>query len=86
MGSGFFLFFDDDLFFKLSGLAAMGDKLAQNLGHGIVGRFLVLKLLAVEDRQRLVRLRVLEGFGHVCMIQDDFDLLEHLDPWLGTSR
>jgi pimeloyl-ACP methyl ester carboxylesterase len=29
--------------------------------------------------------RVLEGYGHVCMIQEDFDLLSHLDPWLGET-
>jgi pimeloyl-ACP methyl ester carboxylesterase len=28
---------------------------------------------------------VLEGFGHVCMIHHDFDLLEHVEPWLGTN-
>ncbi len=29
--------------------------------------------------------RILEGYGHVCMIHDDFDLLAHVDPWLGTT-
>jgi 3-oxoadipate enol-lactonase len=29
--------------------------------------------------------RVLEGYGHVCMIHHDFDLLEHMEPWLGTN-
>ena len=29
--------------------------------------------------------RVLEGFGHVCMIHHDFDLLGHMEPWLGTN-
>jgi pimeloyl-ACP methyl ester carboxylesterase len=29
--------------------------------------------------------RILEGYGHVCMIHDEFDLLSHLDPWLGTT-
>jgi hypothetical protein len=29
--------------------------------------------------------RVLEGFGHVCMIHHDFDLLEHMEPWLGAN-
>lgn len=29
--------------------------------------------------------RILEGYGHVCMIHDEFDLLSHLDPWLETT-
>jgi pimeloyl-ACP methyl ester carboxylesterase len=29
--------------------------------------------------------RVLEGYGHVCMIHHDFDLLQHVEPWLGTG-
>jgi pimeloyl-ACP methyl ester carboxylesterase len=29
--------------------------------------------------------RILEGYGHVCMIHHDFDLLEHVDPWLGIK-
>jgi pimeloyl-ACP methyl ester carboxylesterase len=29
--------------------------------------------------------RILEGYGHVCMIHHDFDLLEHVDLWLGTT-
>ena len=28
---------------------------------------------------------VLEGYGHVCMIHHDFDLLEHMEPWLGVN-
>ena len=28
--------------------------------------------------------RVLDGFGHVCMIHHEFDLLEHITPWLET--
>jgi pimeloyl-ACP methyl ester carboxylesterase len=40
----------------------------------------------MAERMPKATVRVLEGFGHVCMIQDDFDLLEHVGPWLGTSR
>jgi pimeloyl-ACP methyl ester carboxylesterase len=29
--------------------------------------------------------RVLEGFGHVCMISADFDLLEHVEEWENRS-
>jgi pimeloyl-ACP methyl ester carboxylesterase len=28
--------------------------------------------------------RVLEGYGHVCMIHHGFDLLEYVEPWLQT--
>jgi len=27
------------------------------------------------------RLRILEGYGHVCLINHDLDLLEHVGPW-----
>lgn len=28
--------------------------------------------------------RILEGYGHVCMIHHGFDLLEYVEPWLQT--
>ncbi|HSF16942.1 MAG TPA: alpha/beta hydrolase [Vicinamibacteria bacterium] len=27
-------------------------------------------------------MRVLEGYGHICMINHDFHLLDHIEPWL----
>ena len=39
----------------------------------------------MAERMPRATVRILEGFGHVCMIHDDFDLLAHLDPWLGTT-
>jgi pimeloyl-ACP methyl ester carboxylesterase len=30
--------------------------------------------------------RVLEGYGHVCLIHHDFDLLAHVDPWLDEAE
>jgi hypothetical protein len=31
-------------------------------------------------------LRTLEGYGHVCLICHDFDLLEHVQPWADSLR
>ncbi|HJS75486.1 MAG TPA: hypothetical protein VJ921_14435, partial [Vicinamibacteria bacterium] len=39
----------------------------------------------MAERMPRATVRILEGFGHVCMIHDDFDLLAHLDPWLETT-
>jgi pimeloyl-ACP methyl ester carboxylesterase len=63
-------------------------------------RIAVPTLFLAADQDRLVRsveearfmaarvpgamVRVLDGFGHVCMIHHDFDLLEHITPWLET--
>jgi pimeloyl-ACP methyl ester carboxylesterase len=30
-------------------------------------------------------LRILEGFGHVCLINHDLDLLEHVGPWFDRA-
>jgi pimeloyl-ACP methyl ester carboxylesterase len=64
-------------------------------------RVAVPTLFLAADQDRLLRsveearfmasrvpnaaVRVLEGFGHVCMIHHDFDLLEHITLWLETS-
>lgn len=29
-------------------------------------------------------MRVLAGYGHICMINHDFSLLEHIEPWLDS--
>jgi pimeloyl-ACP methyl ester carboxylesterase len=55
-------------------------------------------LFLAADRDRLVpsvaeanfmasrmpdaKVQVLEGYGHICMINHDFDLLSHIQPWL----
>lgn len=35
-------------------------------------------------RMPRAQVKILEGYGHVCMIHHGFDLLEHVEPWLGT--
>ncbi|HEY7819414.1 MAG TPA: alpha/beta hydrolase [Vicinamibacteria bacterium] len=39
----------------------------------------------MATRMPRATVRILEGYGHVCMINEDFDLLSHVDPWLGTT-
>ncbi len=39
----------------------------------------------MAGRMPRATVRVLEGYGHVCMIHHDFDLLEYMEPWLGTN-
>jgi pimeloyl-ACP methyl ester carboxylesterase len=57
-------------------------------------------LLLAADRDRLVpalrearfmvkrmpqaTIRILEGYGHICMINHDFSLLDYVDPWLAS--
>ena len=36
----------------------------------------------MAGRMPKAEVRVLEGYGHICMIHHDFDLLEHVEPWL----
>jgi 3-oxoadipate enol-lactonase len=38
------------------------------------GRFMAARVPRAE-------LRVLEGYGHICLINHDLDLLEHVGPW-----
>jgi 3-oxoadipate enol-lactonase len=35
----------------------------------------------MHDRVRSSSLEVLEGYGHVCLIDHDLDLTEYVDPW-----
>jgi pimeloyl-ACP methyl ester carboxylesterase len=37
----------------------------------------------MAERMPRAEVRVLEGYGHICMIHHDFNLLEHVEPWLG---
>jgi 3-oxoadipate enol-lactonase len=39
----------------------------------------------MASRMPRATVRVLEGYGHICMIHHHFDLLEQLEPWLGTA-
>jgi pimeloyl-ACP methyl ester carboxylesterase len=36
----------------------------------------------MAGRMPRAEVKVLEGYGHVCMIHHDFDLLAHVEPWL----
>jgi pimeloyl-ACP methyl ester carboxylesterase len=38
------------------------------------------------ERAPQASVRILEGYGHVCLIHHDFDLLEHVRPWLDEQR
>jgi pimeloyl-ACP methyl ester carboxylesterase len=38
----------------------------------------------MAERMPRASMRVLEGYGHVCMINHDFNLLEYIDPWLAS--
>lgn len=38
----------------------------------------------MASRMPNATVRVLDGFGHVCMIHHDFNLLEHVNPWLDS--
>ena len=53
-------------------LAADQDRLVPSVSEA---RFMVSRMPNAE-------LRVLEGFGHICLINHDFDLLEHVESWL----
>jgi pimeloyl-ACP methyl ester carboxylesterase len=44
----------------------------------------VMEARFMAARMPRATVRVLEGFGHVCMITHDFDLLEQVEPWLGS--
>jgi pimeloyl-ACP methyl ester carboxylesterase len=37
----------------------------------------------MAERMPRAEVRVLEGYGHICMIHHDFNLLEQVEPWLG---
>ena len=38
----------------------------------------------MAERMPRASMRILEGYGHICMINHDFNLLEYIDPWLGS--
>ena len=50
------------------------------------------RLVSSEDEARFMSehmpnasVKILEGFGHICLINHDFDLLAAIEPWLATS-
>jgi len=47
------------------------------LGGAVEGRFMA-------ERMPRATLRVLLGYGHICLINHDLNLLDHVGPWIDS--